>query len=480
MKAPALMLGVDIETSEQAKDDRISPITVASTVTSDGEERAWFSSLDDPSLVGMKGSGKDETWGSINGKSVNDMQLAPLMSKATALAMLKYMDEKQKQGYAICAWNGASFDMKMIGHLADDLELAGRIALGMIDPMYQMLTQKGFPLGLAAVQKGLGITQAKSMDGKDAPDAWKNRQFQKVIGYVVGDSQITVQAILAIAAADGIRWLTKAGKPSYAAFRKFKTVAECLLDPDVDQSWQEKPLNRKQMVAWIPAAVRSKAKGEATVAEAKERRDASGGARPIWLVLSGASGSGKSVLCEELIRTIPSIGRSVTVTTRQPRKGEMEGVDYRFVTPEKFDGMVAAGEFLEWAEVHGNKYGSSKADVSTRLAKGDDVAMIVDVQGAKNIREFVVKLPAEVGDKFCFADVFVTTPSLDDLKKRLVERGKDDQATIEKRMANAAEEVKQAPSYKYVVLNDTIDKAWDRLRSIVVAERCLSPTCKPS
>jgi guanylate kinase len=275
--------------------------------------------------------------------------------------------------------------------------------------------------------------------------------------------------------AEGIRWKTKAGKNSYAPFRKFKTVAECLLDPPVDQSWQEKPLNKSQMVAWIPAAARGKAKSEAEAAETKARKGADAGARPLLLVLSGPSGAGKTVLRDELLRTMPEIQKSTTVTTRAPRKGEVNGVDYVFVSPDKFAEMAAKGEFLEWAEVHGNKYGSSKADVSTRLAKGEDVILIVDVQGAASIRGFFGGLKHEVREKFCYADVFVSPPSIDELRKRLVERGKDDEATIDQRIKNAKAEMARAGDYKYVVLNDTMDRAWDRIRSIVVAERCMNP-----
>src|ERR1035437_8521476 len=212
LNIPDKLLGVDIETSEQAQDDKISPITVASTVTSDGEERAWFSHPTDMSIYGMIGKGKDENWSNFS----PDGKLAPLMSKETACAMLNYMEEKVKQGYALCAWNGAGFDLKMIGHLADKLELAGKLALGLYDPMYQILTQKGFPVGLKAVQQGLGITQEKSMAGKDAPDAWAKGEFQRVIGYVIGDSQITVKVMLGIAKAEGISWVTQKGKPANA------------------------------------------------------------------------------------------------------------------------------------------------------------------------------------------------------------------------------------------------------------------------
>lgn len=373
---PEKYLGFDIETSEMAQDDKIIPITVASTVTSDGEERAWFSDLSDPMFRGMIGRA-GETW------DVGDRKVAPLMSKGSAKAMLDYMAEKQKQGYAIVAWNGASFDLKMIGHLADDVELAGRLALGMYDPMFQILSQKGFAIGLAAAAKGLGIEQKKTMEGK--------------------------------------------------------------------------------------------AKSDAEAAENKARRGADAGARPLLVVLSGPSGAGKTVIRDELLRTMPEIQKSTTVTTRGPRKGEVNGVDYVFVSPEKFSEMAAKGDFLEWAEVHGNKYGSSKSDVSTRLAKGQDVILIVDVKGAESIRGFFAALKPEVRGKFCFADVFIMPPSIDELKKRLVARGKDDEETIARRIENAKLEMDRAKEYKYVVLNDTMDKAWDRLRSIVVAERCLNP-----
>lgn len=477
------LLGFDIETSEQAEDNKISPITVASTVTSDGEERAWFSHPTDKTIHGMVGKGTGETWANFS----PDGKLAPLMSKETALAMLSYMEEKRKQGYVLCAWNGAGFDLKMIGHLAGNLELAGSMAMSLLDPMYQVLSVKGYPIALKAAQKGLGVAQEKSMDGKDAPEAWAKGDFQKVIGYVIGDSQITVQIMHAIAKAEGIHWLAKmSGKPCSVFFRKLKTVAECLLDPDPENKWMDKPIDRRKIVEWVPAAIRngtsktSASSASAPVptvdnANSKDNADDFAGWRPVLLIVSGPSGVGKSLLCEELIRTMPCIKRSVTVTTRQPRKGETDGVDYKFVTVDEFDRMAAAGNFLEWAEVHGNKYGSSKSDISQRLAKGEDVAMIVDVQGAKKIRDFFSGLPEKTRDKFRIADVFVAPPSIDELRNRLVKRGKDDQATIDRRVANASEEMTHSHLYKYTVVNDKMSRAWDRLRSIVIAEKCLSP-----
>jgi guanylate kinase len=448
MQIPAKIVAFDIETEGKAEDDKIIGITVASTVTNDGEERAWYTKID------------------------NVPQ--PKMDKATALDLLHYLDEKQKAGYVVIAWNGASFDLKMIGYLAEDLPLAGRITLNMYDPMFQILSQKGFAVGLAAAAKGLGIEQTKLMNGADAPEAWANKEYEKVISYVIGDSQMTVSIFVEICKADGIKWITKNGKASYAPFKKNKTVAECLADPDIDQSWQEKPMNRHQMVAWIPATVRGKAKAEVEKAESRAKGDSEAGVKPILLVVSGPSGTGKTVLCDELSRTMPSLKKSVTTTTREARTGEINGVDYNFVSKDVFDKMIADKKFLEWAEVHGNKYGSSKDDISIKLAKSQDVVMIVDVQGAKSIREFVNSLPDKVKTQFCFADVFIMPPSIEELKNRLMKRGKDTPEVIETRLANASSEMSQANLYKYTIVSDAIDKSWDKLRSVVIAERCIS------
>jgi len=397
------------------------------------------------------------------------------MSRETAIAMLAHIAEKQRQGYAVVAWNGASFDFKMLGSLAGDNELAGRIVLSMFDPMYQVLSQKGFPLGLKAAGAGLGVAQTKSMDGKDAPEAWIKGEHQKVTGYVIGDSEITVQIVLAIIKAGGINWTTTKGKAASVVFRKLKTVAECLMDPPVDQSWQQNPIDKRKILSWIPQRVMDGGKKSAEDAADKERGDVGRGLRPVLLVISGPSGAGKTVVREEVMRTVPTLKASMTVTTRQPRKGEVDGVDYRFVTPEKFDEMAKAGDFLEWAEVHGAKYGSSKADVATKLGKGDDVALIVDVQGAESIRKFVAGLPPAKSARFAFADVFVAPPSVEELRRRLEARGKDDAETIARRLENAKAEMDRSGEYKYLVVNDTVQAAWDRLRSILLAERCLTP-----
>jgi len=442
VKAPEKLLGVDIETSEMAKDDAILGITVASTVTGDGEEKAWYS-------VDASGT--------------------PLqnMNKETALSLLYYLEEKQKADYAICAWNGAGFDLKMLGHLAGDLKLAGRIVMRMYDPMFQVLSQKGFAVGLAAAAKGLGVDQAKTMNGADAPEAWKKGEFEKVIKYVIGDSQMTVKIIQAIIKTEGIRWISKAGKKSFAPFMKLKTVSECLAEPPPDQSWMTNPLNRKDMVKWIPNTVVSNPPRQ-------KSDDPDKGLKPVLILVAGPSGVGKNALCDELLKTLDMIVKPVTTTTRGIRSGEKDGVDYNFVSVDKFEKMISAGEFLEWAEVYGNKYGSPKAEISSKLAKGQDMIMIVDVQGVKSIRKFMDGIPKAMRDRFHLADVFIMPPSVDILKKRLLERGKDTPEIINKRITDAAGEIAQASTYKYVIVNDDMHKSWDRLRSIVIAERCRS------
>jgi guanylate kinase len=470
MQYPHLLLAFDIETSEQAQDNKISPITVASTVTLDGDKRAWFSHPTDKSIVGMIGRGQDEDWSNFS----PDGQLAPLMSKETALAMLKYMEEKQNQGYSLCAWNGAGFDLKMIGFLAGDVELAGRMALDLIDPMYQVLSMKGYPVGLSAVQKGLGTEQAKSMSGADAPDAWANGEYQKVISYVIGDSEMTVEIIQAIAKVGGIKWMAKSGKPNSLMLQSFKTVAECLMDPEPNNSWMDKPINRRDIIAWIPEESKLPKSDKPRVVAKKSKNTSSTKTKPVLLVISGPSGVGKSVICTELGKMDKPIEKVITFTTRKPRDGESDTISYNFVNDIQFDQMVKAGDFLEYAEVHGSKYGSTKISVSTKLAKGQDVVMILDVKGAEQVRAFFKSLPEATQSKFRQADVFVMPPSMNELRNRLVTRGTDSPENIEQRLLTAKVEMAQASSYRYTIVNDDLDNAVDKIDSIIVAEKCIT------
>ena len=469
MQYPKLLLAFDIETSEAAQDDKISPITVASTVTLDGEKRAWFSHSTDKSIVGMIGRGSNEDWSNFS----PDGQLAPLMSQETALAMLKYMEEKKKQGYSLCAWNGAGFDLKMIGFLAGNVELAGRMALDLIDPMYQVLSMKGYPVGLSTVQKGLGTEQEKSMHGADAPDAWANGEYQKVIGYVVGDSEMTIEIIQAIAKVGGIKWTSKAGKPNSLMLQSFKTVAECLMDPEPNNSWMDKPINRRDIIAWIPEESKlSKVdKGIPTAKKSTQKTRSAEKTKPVILVISGPSGVGKNAICTELNKLSDgSIDRAITFTTREPRKGEENNIDYYFVNDEQFDKMVNSGDFLEHSEVHGKKYGSTKISISSKLAKSQDVMIILDVQGADKAKKFFESLPAATQSKFVYTDVFILPPSVDELKTRLVGRNPN-LSNIEQRLENAKLEIACASSYKYNVINDDLGRAASRIHSIIIAEK---------
>jgi guanylate kinase len=158
----------------------------------------------------------------------------------------------------------------------------------------------------------------------------------------------------------------------------------------------------------------------------------------------------------------PGVSFSVSHTTRSPRKGEVDEVDYNFVSEEKFRTMADQGEFLEWAEVHGNFYGTSRASVMTMLDKGLDVLLDIDVQGAVQVRDV-------------FADavlIFILPPSLEVVEDRLRNRGTDSEATIRLRMENARSELAALGKYQFLIINDDLVRAAGDLQSIVLARRC--------
>jgi guanylate kinase len=176
------------------------------------------------------------------------------------------------------------------------------------------------------------------------------------------------------------------------------------------------------------------------------------------LVLSGPSGSGKSSLCKELFKSMDKYYFSISTTTREPREGEVDGVDYFFVSKEQFKADIEKGYFLEWAEVHGNYYGTSMKPVLKALEDEKIVIFDIDVQGFDIIKEKVGNL--------C-TSVFITTPTLGDLKSRLISRGTDSTETIEKRLTNAKVEMQHINSYDYLIINDDFDEALSKLKSIV-------------
>jgi guanylate kinase len=192
-----------------------------------------------------------------------------------------------------------------------------------------------------------------------------------------------------------------------------------------------------------------------------ERDDAAG---PILLVLAGPAGSGKSTLCDRLVRADMGFTRVVTSTTRAPRKGEENGVHYHFFTPEAFDQKVKAGEFLEWAWVHGDRrYGTLAASVLGPILLGKKLVMSVDVQGVASLRAIAAKNPFL---QRVMATVFIVVDH-DRLFARMRERGQDDETEIARRMETAQAELREAKKFDYVIESKTRDEDFAELLSIL-------------
>lgn len=181
----------------------------------------------------------------------------------------------------------------------------------------------------------------------------------------------------------------------------------------------------------------------------------------ILLVVSGPSGAGKGTICSMLREQLPDLGYSVSVTTRQPRVGEVDGVNYFFKTVDQVKEMIAKDEFLEYAEVYGNYYGTPRQYVMDLLASGKDVLLEIDIQGALQVKEH---FPEGVF-------VFIVPPSLDELYDRIYKRGTDSAEVIERRMASAASELSFAAKYDYIIVNDVAEEAAQRVLTLMEAER---------
>ncbi|MBF0456000.1 MAG: guanylate kinase [Magnetococcales bacterium] len=185
--------------------------------------------------------------------------------------------------------------------------------------------------------------------------------------------------------------------------------------------------------------------------------------RGFVLILSAPSGAGKSTLAQHLIRSMPDILISVSTTTRKPRPGEVEGQHYFFVEKTFFQNEIEQGNFLEWAEVFGNFYGTAKSFVEATLASGQDVVLDIDWQGARVVRDHLSS--ADV------VGVSIVPPSLQSLRDRLERRGQDSAEVIDARMAQAGEEMSHWQEYEYLVINDDLEKSKADLVAIVRAER---------
>jgi len=183
--------------------------------------------------------------------------------------------------------------------------------------------------------------------------------------------------------------------------------------------------------------------------------------RGLLFIVSAPSGAGKTTLVERLVEQMPRLRMSRSYTSRGAREGEIDGVDYNFVSRDRFESMIAAGEFLEWADVFGNLYGTGAADTERLLAEGHDVVLVIDVQGARQVR----------GRGIETTTVFVMPPSMAVLEQRLRGRSKDSEEAIQRRLRVARKEVAAFADYDYVVINDELTSAVDRLCGIVIAER---------
>ena len=182
------------------------------------------------------------------------------------------------------------------------------------------------------------------------------------------------------------------------------------------------------------------------------------------LMIVAPSGAGKSSLVNALLQSEPGLTISLSTTTRSPRPGEVDGKDYRFVTPEVFKQEREQGQFLEWAEVHGHFYGTSKTWIEQQMQAGSDVILEIDWQGAQQIRKLI---PAVQW-------IFIFPPSIEALEERLRKRGQDDEATIERRLAAAHIELQHAHEANFIVINDAFDQALADLRHILAASRLRS------
>lgn len=182
-------------------------------------------------------------------------------------------------------------------------------------------------------------------------------------------------------------------------------------------------------------------------------------------IVTAPSGAGKTTLVRALLERDPQVHLSVSYTTRQPRPGERDGRDYHFVDLARFQAMREAGEFLEWAEVHGNCYGTSRVWLESEFRAGRDVLLEIDWQGAQQVRR---SFPGAV-------EIFVLPPSLEELERRLVDRGQDSAEVIARRLANALDEMRHVEEFDYVIINNELQVACEDLAAIVRSARLRLP-----
>ena len=186
--------------------------------------------------------------------------------------------------------------------------------------------------------------------------------------------------------------------------------------------------------------------------------------RGLLLVVSGPSGCGKGTVLSQVFAKQPNTYYSVSATTRAPRPGEVDGVQYHFLTKEAFEEKIAAGQMLEYAQYAGNYYGTPAQAVDAQLAEGKNVVLESEVQGAKQVKQ---RRPDAVM-------IFIMPPSMKELRRRLTDRGTESQEVIQRRMETARQEMPQAKDYDYIVFNDTVEEAAEDICAILRAGRCLA------
>ncbi len=191
--------------------------------------------------------------------------------------------------------------------------------------------------------------------------------------------------------------------------------------------------------------------------------------KPLFIVVSAPSGCGKSTLIDMLKEEYPHLVYSISCTTREPRGEEEDGIDYHFLERKRFEELVAAGAFIEYAKVHDNYYGTLKSPIEEVLRDGDSMIMDIDVQGAAKVRDYVRRLPNNDPMKIGYVDIFILPPSMEELRRRLERRGTDSQEVIERRLVNAEGEIARAGEYMFKVTNDDLYEAYKRLCDLIDA-----------
>jgi hypothetical protein len=220
----------DLRPGESLEDHGPFHVSVAGTCGSDGHERLWYSP-------------------GVDGKP------ALSLSQSEARDLLGFLEVVQRDGWGLFAWNGLKFDLRWIGYNAEDLDLAGRVALGLYDPMFQFFCQRGFAVGLEAVARGMGFP-SKLMRAENAPKEWRAGNFEKVMDYVLGDCRLLSQVVEGIGSLGGLRWVKKDGALGWEPLPYFKTVADLLREPEPDQSWMTgRPMTKRSFFSWVPKVV---------------------------------------------------------------------------------------------------------------------------------------------------------------------------------------------------------------------------------